>query len=177
MWNHSYTLWWICSVTSPPEIDWTSSNRTCPLDNPSRNLRLLGASELTFLLSLIHTPSCVGFAPSQAHHPHLYFLSLSLHLCYASSWAFMTIILQQLRLPLWLLLFPQIETPAPTLIAWAEDKSQGNLRPSLLTVPIWLPLPPLPRLLNFKLSVHIYFPFFNLICFSYLIPLLVFNFV
>ena len=39
------------------------------------------------------------------------------------------------------------------------------LRCSFLRVFIWLPLPPLPSYLNFKLYVLIYFPFFSLTCF------------
>lgn len=90
-----------------PEIDRTSPGHTCTSDNLSRNLRFLCTSGLTFLLSLIHTPGYMAFAPAQAHHLHLSSGSLSLHLCYVSSRAFMMNILQQWGLPV-RLLFTQI---------------------------------------------------------------------
>lgn len=91
-----------------PEIDQMSSDHICTLDNPSRNLRFLRTPRLPFLLSLIHMPGHMGFVPSRAHHLHLYLLSLPLPLCYVSSRTFMMNILQWLRQPSQLMLFPQI---------------------------------------------------------------------
>lgn len=90
-----------------PEIDWTSSDHICPSHNPSWNLSLPRTSGLTFLLSRIHMPVCVGFAPSQAHRLHLYLLSLSLHLCDVSSQDSVMNTRQRCELPFQFLL-PQI---------------------------------------------------------------------
>lgn len=92
-----------------PEIDWTSSDYICTADNPSRNLRFPWTSGLPFSLSLIHARGCVGVAPSQAHHLHVYLPSPSLGV-----WAAVSVgdcmmnILQQRKLPFQLLLFRQI---------------------------------------------------------------------
>lgn len=80
--------------SSPLETDWTSSDHICAADNPSWNGSLPRTSGLTFLLSLIRMPVCVGFARSQAHHLQLYLLSFSLHLCDVSSQDSMTNLLQ-----------------------------------------------------------------------------------